>query len=258
MNLAPVFPVLFKLYDGSSFGTFKLHNLENSELSDVTVDFYVASYMDNPTRLAAIPKLEAKAQAEVQVKALFSESVLKITEATKVSAKITVNFVFEGQPYTREFSQVLRINNRNNLTWDDTRKAAAFVTPNDPLVLALGKSAVSVTSDVPSGQIDKWFVDAMALHEALRAKGLRYSTNPNTPFSNVLHNAAVVDSVWFRRSFSPMALATAATSPSCIAHCLNRWGPTPPSSRYPATSTLRSSSTSSPTRSPAPSPDPRT
>ena len=197
VNLAPVFPVLFKLYDGSAFGTFKLRNLEKSELSDVTVDFYVASYMDNPTRLIAIPKLERKAQAEVQVKALFSESVLKITEATKVSAKITVSFVFEGQPYTREFTQVLRINNRNNLTWDDTRKAAAFVTPNDPLVLALGKSAVAVTSDLPSGQIDKWLIAAMTLHEALRAKGLRYSTNPNTPFSNVLHNASVIDSVWF-------------------------------------------------------------
>ena len=97
----------------------------------------------------------------------------------------------------RDFTETVRINNRNSLTWDDTRKAATFVTPNDPLVLALGKNAVAATSDVPSGQVDKWLIAAMTIHEAMRVKGLRYSTNPNTPFSDVLHNASVVDTVLF-------------------------------------------------------------
>jgi hypothetical protein len=197
VDLAPVFPALFKLYDVNPFGTLKLHNLEKSAITDLTVDFYVGSYMDNPTRLVSLPSLEPNGEQEVKVKALFSEGVLRITEATKVSGKVSVNFVLDGQPYTREFSLAVRINNRNSITWDDTRKAATFVTPNDPLVLTLGKSAVSVTADVPCGQVDKWLTAAMALHEALRAKGLRYSTNPNTPFSDVFHNASVVDSVWF-------------------------------------------------------------
>ncbi len=166
-------------------------------MTDLTVDFFVESYMDNPTRLLSIPRLDAEAVQDVSMKALFSEKVLKITEATKVSGKISVSFVYDGQPYTREFTQTVRINNRNSLTWDDTRKAATFVTPNDPLVLTLGKSAVSVTADVPSGQIDKWLLAAMTVHEALRLKGLRYSTNPNTPFSSILHNASVVDTVLF-------------------------------------------------------------
>jgi hypothetical protein len=196
-QLAAVFPAQFKLYDNRPFGTFTLHNLEKSALTDVTVDFYVSSYMDNPTRLLRLPKLEPGGHQDVSLRALFSEQVLKITEATKVSGKVSVSFVLDGQPYTRDFTETVRINNRNSITWDDTRKAATFVTPNDPLVLTLGKNAVAVTSDVPSGQVDKWLIAAMAMHEALKVKGLRYSTNPNTPFSDVLHNASVIDTVLF-------------------------------------------------------------
>ena len=196
-QLSAVFPAQFKLYDGRPFGSFTLHNLEKAALTDVTVDFFVSAYMDNPTKLLSLPKLDAGASQEVPIKALFSEQVLKITEATKVSGKVTVGFNLDGQPYTREFTETVRINNRNSLTWDDTRKAATFVTPNDPLVLTLGKNAIAVTADVASGQIDKWLIAAMTMHEALRVKGLRYSTNPNTPFSDVLHNASVVDTVLF-------------------------------------------------------------
>lgn len=196
-DLSPVFPALFKLYDSKPFGTVRIHNLEKSPLADVTVDFLVASYMDNPTRLLSLPKLDPGGEEDVPVKALFSEQVLKITEATKVSAKLSVSFAFEGQPYTREFTLTLPLNNRNNLTWDDTRKAATFVTPNDPLVLTLGKSAVSATSDVPSGQIDKWFIAAMAMHEALRAKGERYSVDPSAPFDQISKNKTAVDTVQF-------------------------------------------------------------
>ncbi|HTP57271.1 MAG TPA: hypothetical protein VMM82_00045, partial [Spirochaetia bacterium] len=196
-NLAPVFPAQFKLYDGKPFGSFTLHNVEKAPLTDLTVDFYVESYMDNPTRLLTLPTLDPGAKMDVPIKALFSEQVLKITEATKVSGKVSVSFIMDGQSYTRDFTETVRINNRNSITWDDTRKAATFVTPNDPLVLALGKNAISVTADVPSGEVDKWLVAAMALHEAMRVKGLRYSTNPNTPFSSILHNANVVDTVLY-------------------------------------------------------------
>lgn len=196
-DLQPVFPALFKLYDTTAFGTAKIRNLERKPLTDLTVDFYVASYMDNPTRVLTMAKLEGGAELEVPLKALFSEQVLRITEATKVSAKITVSFVFDSQPYTREFTQTLPLNNRNNIVWDDTRKAATFVTPNDPLVLTLAKSAVSVTADVNSGQLDAWLSAVMAVHEALRAKGQRYSVDPTSPFDQLSKNATTLDTVFF-------------------------------------------------------------
>jgi hypothetical protein len=196
-SISPVFPALFKLYDGKSFGTLKLVNQEKDELTDVSINFFVASYMDNPTLLFSLPKFAAGAEEDVPLKALFSEQVLKITESTKVSGKVSVSFTLRGKSYTNEFTEEVRIDNRNSLTWDDTRKAAVFVTPNDPLVLTLSKNALAAAEDQPRGEVDKWLSAAMVLHEALRIKGQRYSTNPNTPFSGILHNANVVDTVLF-------------------------------------------------------------
>lgn len=205
-NLSPVFPALFKLYDTNPIGSVRLQSVEKEPLSDVAVDFFVASYMDNPTRVFSAASVDAGGQVEVPLKALFSEQILKITEATKVSAKISVSFQFNGQPYTREFTQTLSLNNRNNIVWDDTRKAAAFVTPNDPLVLTLAKSAVSVTGDVNTGQIDPWLLAAMAVHEALRVKGQRYSVDPSTPFDRISGSSTALDTVYF----PPEALAYGA------------------------------------------------
>jgi tetratricopeptide (TPR) repeat protein len=188
---------MFKLYDSQPFGTATFANLEKTAVSDVTIDFLVASYMDNPTRLLSIPRLEGGEKVEVPLRALFSEQVLKITEATKVSGKLSISFVLDGKPYSREFTQTVALNNRNNIAWDDTRKAATFVTPNDPLVLTLAKSSVAATADMSIGQVDPWLADAMAIHEALRAKGQRYSIDPNTPFDQISRNAEVLDTVYF-------------------------------------------------------------
>ena len=171
--------------------------MEKKPLTDLTVDFFAASYMDNPTRVQAGATLEGGAELEIPLKALFSEQVLRITEATKASAKLTVSFTFDGQPYTREFTQTLPLNTRNNIVWDDTRKAATFVTPNDPLVLALAKSAESAAADVNAGLLDPRLASAMAVHEALRLKGQRYSVDPTSPFDQLSKNATALDTVFF-------------------------------------------------------------
>jgi len=197
-SLQPVFPVLFKLYDTTSFGTATIRNLEQEPLTDLAVDFYAESYMDNPTRVLSSAKLDSGATLEIPLKALFSEKkVLVITESTKVSARMTVSFAFHGQPYTREFTQTLALYNRNNLVWDDSRKAAAFITPNDPLVLTLAKNAVAATADLNVGQIDPKLATAMSIHEALRAKGQRYSVDPTSPSDRLSKNATAIDTVFF-------------------------------------------------------------
>jgi tetratricopeptide (TPR) repeat protein len=142
-------------------------------------------------------KLDGDAELEVPLKALFSEQVLRITEVTRASAKITVSFVFDGQPYTRDFMQSLTFNTRNNLVWDDTRKAAAFVTPNDPLVNTLARNAVSAAADVSVGQIDEWLSAAMAVHEALRLKGQRYAVDPASSFEQLSKSPTALDTVFF-------------------------------------------------------------
>jgi hypothetical protein len=91
----------------------------------------------------------------------------------------------------------------------------------------------------------------------MRVKGLRYCTNPNTPFSSVLHNANVVDTVLY----PPEELADGAGNCSDLTvlydSLLESVSAHTASSRPPATSTLPCSSMCPRTRLVASSPGPR-
>jgi tetratricopeptide (TPR) repeat protein len=195
-DLKPVFPALSKIYATSAFGSITLRNLEKKPLADLTIDFFAASFMDDPTRVLRAVQLDGGAELTVPLTARFSElKIVSLTQSTEASARLTVTFSFDGQPYTREFTQTLGLYNRNNIVWDDTRKAAAFVTPNDPLVLALAKNAVAAAADLKTGQVDPKLSAAMSIHEALRAKGQRYSVDPKAPPDRLSKNAAALDTV---------------------------------------------------------------
>ena len=131
VKLNPVFPVLFKHYNSFPLGAVVIHNGESIDATDITVSFFVEKYMDNPKECGKVEKLEAGKDVTVNLYALFSDSVLEITEGTKVSAKILLSYTLGNKKCTLERTAVLDIYDRNATTWDDNRKAAAFVTAKE-------------------------------------------------------------------------------------------------------------------------------
>ena len=76
------------------------------------------------------------------------------------------------------------------LTWDDTRKAAAFVTPADPAVRRFVSEAIRPYRNgfvrMPPGQAT--MRTAALLFEAAASWGITYQVDPNTPYAQV-HSA---------------------------------------------------------------------
>lgn len=76
---------------------------------------------------------------------------------------------------------------RGALTWDDVRKASAFVTPADPDVRAFVRESLrpyrSRLQQLPLTQ--EIITTAMVLFEAAGEVGITYQSDPNTPFSEV-------------------------------------------------------------------------
>ncbi len=87
-----IFPVLFKHYDSSPVGSVKLYNNESSPVTNVSLSFFVDRYMDNPKQSPVIAEIDGKSSADFDIYALFSDSVLDITEGTKVSANIIIKY----------------------------------------------------------------------------------------------------------------------------------------------------------------------
>ena len=199
ISFEKVFPVLFKYYDTRPVGKAVLHNWETVPISDISLSFFVERYMDNPKQCEAPDMLEGGEEAEVDLYALFSDSVLEITEGTKVSAKITLEYTLKGKSHTREYVETLRLYDRNALTWDDDRKAAAFVTAKDPAVLEFSKNVAGWIKSKAGKAVNENLGIAIGLHEALRLYGMTYVVDPKTPFVEFSKDKLAVDFLQFPR-----------------------------------------------------------
>ncbi len=84
------------------------------------------------------------------------------------------------------------------MTWDDDRKAAAFVTSTDPDVLLFAKNTASdAGSKANPPAINATFRIAMALFQAMNLQGVSYVTDPTTPYESSSKNKTALDFLQF-------------------------------------------------------------
>ncbi len=194
-----IFPVFYKHYDSHPIGTARLVNTEKSAIEDVKVSVFVQQYMANPKLCDAPPRLGPGAQAEVRLLGLFTDAVLGIAESTKVSAQIVVEGTMDGRNFHNESTATLRLFDRNAVTWDDDRKAAAFVTMKDPTTLRFAKNVASLVRGKAPSALNQKFLAAVALHEALALHGMEYVVDPNSSYADFSRRAEAVDYLQFPR-----------------------------------------------------------
>ena len=199
VDFKQVFPVLFKYYDDHPIGRVSLLNNENIPITDVSVEFHVNRYMDNPKQSPLIEKIEAGQSADIDIYALFSDSVLEITEGTKVSSTIVLRYKQGFLEEARKYTVSMDIYDRNALTWDDDRKAAAFVTAKDTAVLQYAKTVSGWVKELSPSAIDRNLSIAMGIHNGLKQSGINYQVDPKTPFTEFSTDSLSVDFLQFPR-----------------------------------------------------------
>jgi len=192
-----IFPVFFKYYDEYPIGKGVLRNYEANPISDIEVKLFIKQYMDNPKICGAPTEMKAGEKKEIKLNALFTNKVLEITEGTKVSTNITIEYKLRGKAHTTEKLDTLRIQNRNAMTWEDDRRAAAFVTAKDPVVLKFSKNISGMIKEKGSKAINANLRMAMALHEALTLYGMSYVVDPTTPYKEFSKMRQEIDFLQF-------------------------------------------------------------
>ena len=192
-----IFPVFFKYYDNNPIGKVTIKNAENVPVENVKVSFYEKQYMNNPKEAEIIERMEPGEEKEVELYGLFTSKILEITEGTKLSSLITIDYTKEGQLLTREFIETVRVYNRNAMTWDDDRKASAFVTAKDPNVLKFAKNVVGWIKNDMSRAVNENLQIAIALHETLDLYGISYIIDPTTPYIELSQNELAIDYLQF-------------------------------------------------------------
>ena len=195
--IQPIFPLFYSYYDKNPAGEIQFVNNERSTIQDVKVSFLVKQYMEQPKVCAEFPSIREGQELNIPVYALFTDNIFNITEGTKVAGEIIVDYSYIGREMRSSFPITVTINNRNAMVWDDDRKAAAFVTSKDPVVLSFAKNIAGTIRGDDIKAVNSNFRTAMAIFEALNIYGLGYVIDPTTPYSQLSEDTSSLDFIQF-------------------------------------------------------------
>ncbi len=195
-GVTPIFPLFYGYYDKNPAGNVIVRNTSPGAVQDVTVSFYVKQFMDAPKVCGQYRELSRGEEKAVPVLALFSNSIFGVTEQTMVAGVIEISYKYLGTEMKSSFPITVTINNRNGMAWDDTNKAAAFITSNDPAIRSLIARVVPDARSKGTPAVNSSFRSAMALFEAMRLYGVRYVPDPKA-FSSKSANKSEVDYLQF-------------------------------------------------------------
>ena len=200
IEMDSVFPALLQYYGDHSFGHATITNEGRFAANDVELGLYVRNSMTSEQRVEVADVLLPGATLEIPLHATFDESILGFVEGARLPARITVTYEMNGRRKSLEVSRQLRLHNRNAMTWDDDRKAAAFVTAKDSEVIRYASEIASVVRQEGPHSVNGNLRVAMGMFDSLAADGLSYVIDPNTPaYVDASANTQIVDFLQFPR-----------------------------------------------------------
>jgi tetratricopeptide (TPR) repeat protein len=221
ISMKSVFPVLRSYYDQNPVGTAKLVNTSKQTVTNVRVNFMIKQYMDAPKECATIGSIQPGATVDVPLYALFNDNILNVTEATKVTGEVSLDY---GVQVAQSRSATVLVYDRNALTWSDNRKAAAFVSDKDPWVLDLTGNFMAAVKDKRNTGLEKNLQTAIAVHEGLRAYGIGYMLSTTRPFEQAVVDPEVVDSLKYPRQTLSFKAGDCADLSVLYSSCLEAAG----------------------------------
>jgi len=194
-----IFPVFYKRYNDTSFGTVRVVNNGIKPITDIVLGFNMKQFMDSPRLMDKIPLLAPGEGVDIPVYALFADRILEVTEGTLVAADFYLSYKTDGKDASLSRTQSLRVLDRNGMSWFDDRCAAAFVTAKDPTILNFAKNVVGTIQNESGFTFNRNFQTAVALNGALSLYGISYIVDPKSSYASLSRNMQAVDFLQFPR-----------------------------------------------------------
>lgn len=182
-RLENIFPVFYSWYQKNSFGCLTFKNDEKNDITDLEVSIFIEQYMSNPEVCARIDRVKRGDTFEVELTAFLNETILLNLEASKADAKVTISYKSLGRRVQSVHSIELQTLNRNNMTWEDDRRAACFVSAKDGSARYFANHVRSAVKDSLKSGIPENVQYAQAMFGALKAYGINYVIDASSAFT---------------------------------------------------------------------------
>lgn len=190
-EIQPLFPVFFTHYSENPFGALSFTNNEENDIYDVEVSVFVDSYMTTPYVVYTNPHIERNEAFDVSLYSMFNENILDLLQPKYSELEVTVAYYSLGQKVTNTFLMPLTALNRNSMTWEDDRRAAAFVSGKDATAQRFARQVKAAVRNNLRGDIPQNIQYAAAIFGALKSFGINYVVDPSSAFTDNVGTADV-------------------------------------------------------------------
>ncbi len=197
VKMGELFASAYKSYETRPLGTVVIKNNLDKTFPKVMVRFSIKDFMDYPSEIA-VEELKARQQIELQLKPVFNNKILEVTENTSLQSEISLTYYLGGEAKTITRSFPVTLYERHAMTWDRKEKVGAFVTAKDPMVADFSRLTIQPYVDAYPN-LHSSIVFGRAIYGALGALGLTYIVDPTSPFQQFSENTSVVDYLQYPR-----------------------------------------------------------
>lgn len=187
----PLFPVFYAHYTDEPFGEIIFVNNEDNDITDVTVSVLVEAYMANPYTVATIPVVGRGEEFDVEIFAFLNENILGLLQPKAANFDVTVEYNSLGKRQSVTHTLPITILSRNSMTWEDDRRAAAFVSGKDASAQRFARRVKAVVKNELKSNVPVNVQYAAAMFGALKAFGINYVVDPSSAFTDNVGTAAV-------------------------------------------------------------------
>lgn len=178
-----LFPIFYAHYDTNSFGSISFTNLEKNDLTDIEVSVFIEQFMSVPKVAGSFDNVKAGEEFHVDLTAFLNENIMNQMQKQLTDALVTVSYKNLGQRGTFESRFFLQTLTRNSMSWEDDRRAAAFVSAKDGAVQRFSRQIMLALRNKLNSAESANQLYAKAVFEVLKAYGINYVIDPTSVFS---------------------------------------------------------------------------
>ena len=195
INMPPIFAAMQSYYVKNPAGTVTITNKEKYSLEDISLSFMQPGFMDSPSPVASELSLKPGESIEVPISPTYNNEVFATQGITPLTGEVIATYTVRGREVEQRQSVTYDLHDRNALTWDDDRKAVAFVTAQDSAVRNYSSYIRQLHRDVVQPYMSGNLQFAMQVYNSLGEIGILYQIDPTAPFTEMQGDTLVVDSI---------------------------------------------------------------
>jgi tetratricopeptide (TPR) repeat protein len=193
----PVYPVLYALYRQCRLGTLRVTNNESAEIRNVRISFRAGSYTSSLFLCGEENRIAKRRTVEIPLLADFSNAIFNFAENGRMPGEIIIEYDILGARKQTTESVVVSVYNRNTIRWQDPSALAVLISPTSPEILDYSKYLIGIARNHLRTGLNRNMQFAIYLFDGMRASGIRYSSDNQTPYAVFHADESLLDYVQY-------------------------------------------------------------